>query len=1009
MPRAHAGTRRVSAPRPIGVSAGTAGLVLAWLGGAAIARLTGATPVVIVLAALVVWFAGASLAGLAVVARARVTSVELPPLSTAGESVPITVDVQRAGSAPIWLEVSAGGDTVSHGWLIGDRYDGTAAFARRGAVDGVRVDLRSAGKPGLVWWRRRCHVPIEQHVVAPVAGGNGRRVVHSAFDSIGSHVGPAGSVSGETDGIRPWREGDSERSVHWSSSVRTGELIVHDRRRDAEHRIVVTALVGTPDPDAEAGAARAAIEAGLRSGARVWAAIGAGDPIPISDSASGARWSATADLGESPATVRARRWWRAPIEPSTTAPQDARWWCAAATGVSMTMLAQALDYSAAVTALLVVAVAAGALASARPLATGDPVSGRYRLLVGVGAMVAFVAVAARVTRLEGLLGVLRGPLPQVLMILIVLHGFECRDRRTSRVGLGVSGVVVMYAGGLMVDGDVLWWLLVWGGCFIVASARLSHPPGDRRVPPGSSSPAWWTPARRLLDAGVPVAAGLGATIVLLMVVPIPDGPARLTLPTLISDARDVSEPGAIAAPDGAVDDQPAGAASSRGLPGQAGGYVGFAEAMDTSARGALSDDVVMRVRAPAPAFWRGQTFARFDGRSWFADDDLGDLREGPMIGVPAAVGDLTERRTPDLVPVERFVQTFYAEADLPNVVFAAYRPVEIAIEADVWTRPDGANRASTVLPEGSVYTVVSAQPQVTAADLRRQGDVPSRLSGFGRALLAPYRDVPASTTDETIALADRLAEGRLSSYDVVLSYQDWLADNVSYDLESPVPDDGVDAVHDFLFNSRRGFCEQIASALTVMLRTQGIPARLATGYVAGERDQVAGVFEVRSSDAHAWVEVWFPSVGWQAFDPTASVPLSGDAELGTVGDDLARAASELVDAHRSELLAVIAVAVIAIGGVSVVAELRRRHRRGRWGLLQDRFGALSARRGAPAGSTNLRRAAVWSDDDDAAVAREIAETLDRVAFDPSFSTTADDDGTYASVRHRLDSLRHNGR
>ena len=59
-----------------------------------------------------------------------------------------------------------------------------------------------------------------------------------------------------------------------------------------------------------------------------------------------------------------------------------------------------------------------------------------------------------------------------------------------------------------------------------------------------------------------------------------------------------------------------------------------------------------------------------------------------------------------------------------------------------------------------------------------------------------------------------------------------------------------------------------------MLRTQGVPTRVATGYAAGTRDRIAGVYEVRASDAHAWVEVWFPETGWQAFDPTASVPFS---------------------------------------------------------------------------------------------------------------------------------------
>ncbi len=113
---------------------------------------------------------------------------------------------------------------------------------------------------------------------------------------------------------------------------------------------------------------------------------------------------------------------------------------------------------------------------------------------------------------------------------------------------------------------------------------------------------------------------------MLVVVPVPQGPARLTLPTLIEDERPISAPGAVVGPDGEVRD---GSSSSdepsRAPAGQPGGYNGFASSMDTSVRGALGDEVVMRVRAPAADFWRGQTFSLFDGRTWFADDEIGTL------------------------------------------------------------------------------------------------------------------------------------------------------------------------------------------------------------------------------------------------------------------------------------------------------------------------------------------------------------------------------------------------
>jgi hypothetical protein len=87
----------------------------------------------------------------------------------------------------------------------------------------------------------------------------------------------------------------------------------------------------------------------------------------------------------------------------------------------------------------------------------------------------------------------------------------------------------------------------------------------------------------------------------------------------------------------------------------------------------------------------------------------------------------------------------------------------------------------------------------------------------------------------------------------------------------------------------------------------------------------------------------------------------------------------------------------------VVRELRRRRARGRWGLLQDRFGSMAAERGAPPGATNAGRAARWTASDDAEVARLVAMQLDRVAFDPAFE---DDDRQYQHTRKLVGSLRN---
>jgi hypothetical protein len=109
------------------------------------------------------------------------------------------------------------------------------------------------------------------------------------------------------------------------------------------------------------------------------------------------------------------------------------------------------------------------------------------------------------------------------------------------------------------------------------------------------------------------------------------------------------------------------------------------------------------------------------------------------------------------------------------------------------------------------------------------------------------------------------------------------AAHTKYTLNIPPLPRGRDAVDQFLFVDRRGFCEQIGTSLVVMLRSLGIPARLAVGYATGERNPFTGLYEVRAKDAHAWAEVYFPGVGWQAFDPTARVPLAGDSTIDAAG------------------------------------------------------------------------------------------------------------------------------
>jgi transglutaminase-like putative cysteine protease len=670
-------------------------------------------------------------------------------------------------------------------------------------------------------------------------------------------------------------------------------------------------------------------------------------------------------------------------------PRAGRWTAAGAAALSLLMLMGALGSPITERALVVLGLALGAAVSLW-LGRRDgvrPVLLRVTMVVAIVAALGSVALSAR--EVDSLLGALRGPLPDLLVLLTVLQGFEVLDRRSLRVHQAITLAVAAYAAGLRIDAALGWWLAAWGTCFL-ASVLLST---GRQIPRTATA----RPASLARRAGW-TAGAAAATIAVLAVVPIPDGPASLGLPALSVDAPVAEIPGALAGPDG-IPVEP-GPTTDRTRIGDAVGYPGFTDQLDTSVRGDLGDEVVMRVRSPEPAFWRGQTFADFDGRTWTVSGGTGRLAAGPDVVVPPTLGDVT--RT-DLERDE-LVQTYFVETDLPNLVFAAYRPIRLIVDGDVWTRPDGALRSDVTMTAGSVYTAVSERIRVTADVLRDQGDLGARfatVAGTGfEARVVPFLQLPESTSDRTIELATRLRGA--TTYDTIVNYQAWLAENTVYDLDAPVPADGADAVDDYLFRSRRGFCEQIASTLAVMLRSQGVPARLATGYVSGERDRVSGVWTVRARDAHSWVEVWFPETGWEAFDPTADVPLAGDADRGTVGGDLAGAVVDGAVSH-AEVLAV-GGAVLAAGWavLRLVRRARRRRARGRWGLLQDRFAALAPgddddARGDAAPPTNVDIAERVGDDR----ARTVAHELDRAAFDP---TWVDDDDAYERARSDLREL-----
>ena len=121
-----------------------------------------------------------------------------------------------------------------------------------------------------------------------------------------------------------------------------------------------------------------------------------------------------------------------------------------------------------------------------------------------------------------------------------------------------------------------------------------------------------------------------------------------------------------------------------------------------------------------------------------------------------------------------------------------------------------------------------------------------------------------------------------NNYDAARAIEAALRNDYSYSLQMKAS--GPDPLSDFLFNVREGHCEYFSTAMAVMLRTQGIPARVVNGFLTGEYNDAAGAYTVRQSDAHSWVEVYFPATkSWVTFDPTPAAGRTEPQRAGLAG------------------------------------------------------------------------------------------------------------------------------
>lgn len=296
----------------------------------------------------------------------------------------------------------------------------------------------------------------------------------------------------------------------------------------------------------------------------------------------------------------------------------------------------------------------------------------------------------------------------------------------------------------------------------------------------------------------------------------------------------------------------------------------------------VEDILLMDIAAPRAGryYWRGAIYSYYDGNRWEA------MEKEHILLIPG--------RRPAGMAEDAFrhpvVQTVTNYVPGRHLLVGASRPVSVDRGAKAYINlteedaPLDFTRMLSLEPlqADERYVVTSMVSDVDGRSLRQAS------TDYPDWVVRRYMQVPASLPDRVRKLAEEITAGAETPYDKAVALEQYLRRNITYDLNPPERPERQDYVDFLLFDSQRDYCNGYATAMVVMARSVGIPARLAVGYAEGEYDAEGGVFRVEETNAHSWPEVYFPGYGWIEFEPTVSErPLirpEGGEEGGTDDD-----------------------------------------------------------------------------------------------------------------------------
>ena len=298
---------------------------------------------------------------------------------------------------------------------------------------------------------------------------------------------------------------------------------------------------------------------------------------------------------------------------------------------------------------------------------------------------------------------------------------------------------------------------------------------------------------------------------------------------------------------------------------------------------------VLRVRAAHPEFWKTENLDDFDGTGWAqaAQDPTSSGDTPPATPAPSEGATATWTQS-----LRVTVGTMYTTDIVASGT--AHRPQDVPGGVAAGASP-GTWTANQRLGPGDAYVVEAYAPNPGGAELATAGATYPAIMGYYRQMFVPVQGangapgtvvfpafgssvsatsagyvasiLGASAYASTYRLAQRLAAGARTPYALVERVYRYLRHGYTYDTNAPRT---AYPITTFLFRAKYGYCQQFAGAMALLLRMGGVPARVAVGFTSGSYSSSTGEWVVNDLGAHAWVEAWFPTYGWVAFDPTPS-------------------------------------------------------------------------------------------------------------------------------------------